>query len=526
MGISTFPLLSTLVWLPIAGAVVLLLLAKYTALTKSLCYLGLIIAVSCLALCIPLLQGFYFNSWEMQWTEQLAWLPRLGINYALGVDGFAIVLIVLTCFMTVLVVISTFCSVATLVVQYIAAFLLMQGFMCGVFVAMDAILFYIFFEAMLIPMFFIIGMWGGPNRIYATLKFFLYTFFGSIFFLAALIYLHVVARSLNLPLETTFDITTFQALPLTLTAQKWLFWAFIFGFGIKIPMWPVHTWLPDAHTEAPTGGSVILAAITLKMGGYAMLRFLLPIVPDACQAFAGSIIALSLIAIAYIAFVALVQQDMKRLIAYSSISHMGFVTLGFFVAFLLITSPGAARYVSMGIEGAVVQMISHGFISGALFFCVGVLYDRVHSRMINDYGGVANVMPLYAAFFMLFAMANVGLPGTSGFVGEFLVIMATFKANIGYALIAASILILGAAYTLWMYKRVMFAELANNTLAVLKDLNGYEIMIFALLAFAVLLFGIYPTLMLDYLHAAAEHLAVQISMPKVKVIAGTILSKP
>lgn len=518
--ITTFPLLSTILWLPLIGGIALLFLQRVLP-VKMVQYLGFLVAVVSVGLCVPLFQGFFTDTWQMQWVEYLTWLPGLGIGYHLGVDGISILLIALTCFMTLLVMIATLgsnaisSSATKLTTEYMAAFLLMHGCMCGAFMAMDSILFYMFFEAMLIPMFFIIGIWGGPNKLYATFKFFLYTFFGSIFFVAGIIYLHVKAIELAIPLAESFKIATFQALPLSLVEQKWLFWAFLLAFGIKIPMWPVHTWLPDAHTEAPTGGSVILAAIMLKMGGYAMLRFLLPIVPDACQVFAVAVIILSLIAVVYIGFVAIVQQDMKRLIAYSSVSHMGIVTLGIFVAAILVTKTDGGSHASMGLDGAIVQMISHGFISGALFFCIGVLYDRMHSRLISDYGGVANVMPKYAAFFMLFAMANVGLPGTSGFVGEFLVIMATFQAKLWYAVAAASILILGAAYTLWMYKRVMFAETIHNSVAVLKDLTAYEIMIFSLLGGAILLFGIWPALLLDYTHVAVEHLVEQIGISKV-----------
>jgi len=510
--LGAFPLLSTIIWLPIVGGSLLLMLRRMVP-ERALQYLGLLLAAASVGLCVPLFQGFFLQTWQMQWVESLTWLPALGINYALGVDGIAILLIALTCFMTLLVCIAIVES-HIIGVNYLAVFLLMNGCMCGAFMALDSVLFYMFFEALLIPMFFIIGIWGGPNKLYATVKFFLYTFLGSIFFLAGIIYLHVKASSLSIPLNESFAIATFQILPLNLIEQKWLFWAFVLAFGIKVPMWPVHTWLPDAHTEAPTAGSVILAAITLKMGGYAMLRFLLPVVPDACKIFAVAVIVLSLVAVVYIGFVAIVQQDMKRLVAYSSISHMGIVTLGIFVAAILVTTPNGSARAQMGLDGAIVQMISHGFISGALFFCIGVLYDRMHSRLISDYSGVATVMPKYAAFFMLFAMANVGLPGTSGFVGEFLVIMATFQAKLWYAVAAASILILGAAYTLWMYKRVMFAEVVSSSVAALKDLTAHEIMLFTLLTAAILFVGIWPDALLEYTQATVEHLVDQLSRSK------------
>jgi NADH-quinone oxidoreductase subunit M len=381
------------------------------------------------------------------------------------------------------------------VAQYMAAFLLMEGSMIGVFSALDAILFYVFWEAMLVPMFVIIGVWGGPNRVYATIKFFLYTFLGSVLMLVSFIYLYYQAGE-------SFEILDFHGLALGLTAQILVFLAFFAAFAVKVPMWPVHTWLPDAHTEAPTGGSVILAAILLKMGGYGFLRFNLPITPDASHELAGFMIALSLVAIVYIGLVTLMQADMKRLIAYSSIAHMGFVTMGFFV------------FNSQGIEGGMVQMISHGFISGALFLCVGVLYDRLHSREISDYGGVANRMPVFASFMMLFALANTGLPGTSGFVGEFLVIVGSYKVNVWYAILAATILVFGAAYTLWMYKRVIFGGIANENVARLEDITPREILFLALLAFAVLGLGLWPFPFLEVLHASTDHLLEQVSISK------------
>jgi len=391
--------------------------------------------------------------------------------------------------------------------QYMAAFLIMEGLMIGVFAALDAILFYVFWEAMLIPMFLVIGIWGGPNRVYATIKFFLYTFFGSVFMLVALIYLYFQSNS--------FEILRFHALQLDLTEQTLIFVAFLAAFAVKIPMWPVHTWLPDAHVEAPTGGSAVLAAIMLKMGGYGFIRFSLPIAPDASRELDWLIITLSLIAVAYIGFVALVQQDMKKLIAYSSISHMGFVTLGLFIAFTIFArNGGAIDGAALGVEGAMVQMISHGFISAALFLCVGVMYDRLHSRMIKDYGGVVNTMPIFAVFMVFFAMSNAGLPGTSGFVGEFMVILASFKANFWYAFVAATTLILGAAYTLWMVKRVIFGEVTSEGVAALQDINAREFLVLGVLTLCVLLIGLWPAPLVDVLHASVENLLRHIVLTK------------
>lgn len=510
----TLPLLSLLIWIPIVGGLLLLLFRKEHQATW-IKRLGLLIAILCLCLCWPLVQGFDISTWDMQWREQHAWIPQLNIYYALGVDGFSVPLIVLTCFMTVLVALASFRSVSKQVAGYMAAFLLMQGFMCGAFAALDAILFYTFWEAMLVPMFLIIGLWGGKNRIYATIKFFLYTFLGSVLLLVALIYLQIVAGKTPGVVGTeVFNILTFHQLPLSLDAQKWLFLGFLIAFAVKVPMWPVHTWLPDAHVEAPTGGSVILAAILLKMGGYGFLRFILPITPDASQAFAGGMISLSLIAIVYIALVAIAQKDMKKLIAYSSISHMGFVTLGFFISFVIDSHKIALEGGSLGIEGGMIQMISHGFVSAALFLCVGVLYDRMHTRLISDYGGVVNTMPIFAAFFMLFALSNVGLPGTSGFVGEFLIILAAFKAQFWIAFAAATILIFGATYTLWMYKRVVLGPAQYQSVLALKDIQGAEITIFVLLAVAVLSLGLYPAPLLDFMHASSNHLLEQMLQSK------------
>ncbi|MBS0289330.1 MAG: NADH-quinone oxidoreductase subunit M [Proteobacteria bacterium] len=505
-----FPLLSALIWFPIVGALLIFLVGGDKQPNRAR-WLAIMISLICLALCLPLWQNFDIGTTQYQFLEEHAWFPFLHINYDLGVDGFAMPLIVLTCLLTPLVVISAWEVITTRVAHYMAAFLIMQGLMCGVFSALDGILFYVFWEAMLVPMFLIIGIWGGPNRIYATIKFFLYTFLGSVFLLVSLIYLHLQAQGLGL--ENSFAISTFQQLPLSLTAQKWILAAFLLAFAVKIPMVPVHTWLPDAHVEAPTGGSVVLAAILLKMGAYGFLRFILPIVPDASREWQLFIIAASLVAVVYIGLIAIVQKDMKKLIAYSSIAHMGFVTLGIFIAFSLINldSPQIA---AMGIQGAYVQMISHGFISGALFLCVGVLYDRVHSRDIAAYGGVVNTMPVFASFFVLFALANAGLPGTSGFVGEFFVILSAFQANPWYAFFGSLTLILGASYTLWMIKRVVFGDIANSHVAALKDVGFREISFLAILAFLVLLFGIWPAPLVDITQTSVNGLLEHIGKPK------------
>lgn len=487
----TVPLLSTIIWLPIiAGAVMLLWPMRY---------LPIIVSIISLGLCISLGAHFDASTWQMQHMEHIAWVSSLKLNYTLGVDGISLLLVLLTVFMTFLVNIVAFTQVDKKQFNaYCAAFIIMQGLMCGVFFALDAVLFYVFFEAMMIPMFLIIGLWGGPERVYATFKFILYTFFGSLFLLVSILYLGHLADS--------FSILDFHKLSVGLQAQRWLFWAMLFAFAVKVPMWPVHTWLPDAHTEAPTGGSVILAAITLKMGAYGMLRFMLPVLPMGCAFFAGPVIILSLIAIGYIGLVAIIQKDMKKLIAYSSIAHMGFVTLGMFIAFKMIDSEPQAV---LGLEGAIIQMLSHGLVSGALFFCVGALYVRMHTRMIDEYGGVANVLPLYAAFFMLFALANVGLPGTSGFVGEFMVILASFRASPWYAFFAATTLVLGASYTLWMYKRVVFGDVTNKLVSSLQVLTVNERIVFTLLAVAILLIGVWPNLLLYPLHEPATHLVQQ-----------------
>ncbi len=486
--------LSLATWLPIFGGIAVLA----TGGDRNADYarqLSLVVAVLTFLVTLPLYTGFNSATHAMQFIEDFAWIEAFNIRYRLGIDGISLLLILLTSFSTVLVIVSAWKAIEKKVAQYHAAFLIMEGLMIGVFSALDGILFYVFWEAMLVPMFLIIGLWGGPNRVYATIKFFLYTFLGSVLMLVAFIYLYYQAGS--------FDILAWHGAKLGLTAQILIFLAFLAAFAVKVPMWPVHTWLPDAHVEAPTGGSVILAAIMLKMGAYGFLRFSLPILPDASHELAWLMIALSLIAIVYIGLVALVQEDMKKLIAYSSIAHMGFVTLGFFI------------FNTQGIEGGIVQMISHGFVSGALFLCVGVLYDRLHSRLIGDYGGVANRMPVFAAFMMLFAMANAGLPGTSGFVGELLVILGAFQINVWYALAAATTLVFGAAYTLWMYKRVIFGAIGNDKIAVLTDVTPREIVFLASLAAAVLVMGLWPYPFLDVMHASVEHLLQQTNMSKI-----------
>jgi NADH-quinone oxidoreductase subunit M len=492
-------LLSILIWLPIAAGVLILLLGDRNIVAGR--WLALLGSLATLALAVPLWGGFDPTTAVMQFPESLAWIPRFNAYYALGVDGISMPLIVLTAFMTVPVIIAGWSVIEKRPAQYFAAFLIMEGLMIGVFSALDGLLFYFFWEAMLIPMFLIIGIWGGPRRVYATIKFFLYTFLGSVFMLTALIYMYVKGGS--------YSIAGLQALPLTLIEQRWIFVAFLLAFAVKVPMWPVHTWLPDAHVEAPTGGSVILAAIMLKMGGYGFLRFSLPVAPDASRELDLLLISLSLIAVVYIGFVALVQQDMKKLIAYSSIAHMGFVTLGAFVVYEIVRHTGSVQSAGMGLDGAMVQMVSHGLISGALFLCVGVLYDRVHSRQIADYGGVVNTMPVFAAFMVLFALANTGLPGTSGFVGEFLVIIASFHASFWFSFLAATTLVLSAAYTLWLVKRVVFGPVTSPRVAALKDLNGREFVVLGALAGAVLLVGVWPAPLLKVMQPTIHHLVIQ-----------------
>jgi NADH-quinone oxidoreductase subunit M len=499
-------LLSILIWLPIAGGLLLLVIGdegdvrSNRAATMRIVALGM--SLLTFVLSIGLYKWFDNENVAMQFVERVSWIPALDVWYYLGVDGLSAPLILLTTFITPLVVIAGWDSITTRPAQYFAAFLILEGLMIGVFSALDGLLFYVFWEAMLIPMFLIIGVWGGARRIYATIKFFLYTFLGSVLMLVAFIYLYGQAGS--------FDLFKFMNVPLTLFAQQLIFIAFLLAFAVKVPMWPVHTWLPDAHVEAPTGGSVILAAIMLKMGGYGFVRLSLPIVPDGSEFFAPLVIALSLIAIVYIGFVALMQKDMKKLIAYSSIAHMGFVTLGFFLMWSISSGTGAV----LGMSGGMVQMVSHGLISGAMFLCVGVLYDRVHSRQIADYGGVANTMPKFAAFMVLFAMANAGLPGTSGFVGEFMVIIASFKANFWYAFLAATTLVLGAAYTLWMIKRVLYGEVANEKVEALQDLNSREFIVLGVLALAVLLVGLWPAPLVDMMNVTIEQLIQQVGQSK------------
>ncbi|MEL7185965.1 MAG: NADH-quinone oxidoreductase subunit M [Pseudomonadota bacterium] len=499
-------LLSFLIWLPVAGGVALILIGDdddaASARAGLMRIVALAVSVVTFLISIALYTGFDNAATAMQFVEKYEWIATFNVFYSLGVDGISAPLILLTTFITPLVVIAGWNTITSRPAQYFAAFLILEGLMIGVFCALDALLFYVFWEAMLIPMFLIIGVWGGERRVYATLKFFLYTFLGSVLMLVAFIYLYTETGS--------FDLFGFMDAPLTLAAQKLIFLAFLAAFAVKVPMWPVHTWLPDAHVEAPTGGSVILAAIMLKMGGYGFVRLSLPIAPDGSEFFSGLMITLSLIAVVYIGFVALVQKDMKKLIAYSSIAHMGFVTLGFFLLWSIDGGMGAV----LGVSGAMVQMISHGLISGAMFLCVGVMYDRVHSRKIADYGGVANTMPVFAAFMVLFSMANAGLPGTSGFVGEFMVIIASFKANFWYAFFAATTLILGAAYTLWMIKRVVYGEVANENVANLTDLNRREFIVLAILALSVLVVGLWPAPLVDMMNVTIEQLIEQVGQSK------------
>ncbi len=492
---SSWPLLSVLIWLPILGGALIFLLGDHKADRARM--IALLVSGLTFVLSLGLIIGFEPGTAAMQFVEKRPWVEVLGVNYHLGVDGISMPLVVLSTFSTLLVVLAAGQKITYRPAMYLACFLIMEGIMVGVFAALDAILFYVFWEAILVPMFLLIGIWGGAERIYATIKFFLYTFVGSVLMLVSVIYLQLQAGS--------FGILDMYGLDLPLGTQTWLFVAFLLAFAIKVPMWPVHTWLPDAHVQAPTGGSVILAAIMLKLGGYGFVRFALPIVPEASMELDWLMIGLSLVAVVYIGLVAMMQEDLKKLIAYSSIAHMGFVTLGFFLIFQIVVRSGEAGAL-LALEGAMVQMISHGFVSAAMFLCVGVLYDRMHTRMISEYGGVAHRMPVFAGLFVLFAMANAGLPGTSGFVGEFMVILAAFQANFWYAFLAGLTLILGAAYTLWMVKRVMYGEVASDKVSALQDLDGNEKLVLGLLAVAVLWLGIWPAPLINVMEPSLAHL--------------------
>lgn len=490
---NNVPFLSLAIWLPIAFGVLIMALGndKNAGMVRGAALLAALVSF---VVTLPLYFGFDTSTAQLQFVENLPWIEAFGASYGLGVDGLSVWFIILTALITVFVVVAAWEVITEKVAQYMAAFLILSGLMVGVFAATDGLLFYVFFEATLIPMYIIVGVWGGPNRIYAAFKFFLYTLLGSLLTLVALIYLQFQSG--------TFEIAAWHKLQLGMTEQILIFLAFLMAFAVKVPMWPVHTWLPDAHVEAPTGGSVVLAAIMLKLGAYGFLRFSMPIAPDASHELAGFMITLSLIAVIYIGVVALVQKDMKKLVAYSSIAHMGFVTLGFFM------------FQDLAVQGAIIQMISHGFVSGAMFLCIGVLYDRVHSREISAYGGVVNTMPKFAAFFLLFAMANAGLPATSGFVGEFMVILGAVKYNFWIGLLAASTLILGAAYSLWMYKRVVFGEVANDNVKQLTDVNTREFLMLGALAVLVMAMGLYPKPFTDVLQVSVDALLQHVAQSK------------
>lgn len=507
---ADLPLLSLLVWLPILGGMAVLLSGDKGD-ASGVRVLALVISVATFVLSLGLFTGFDSSTSAMQFEEMAAWIPAFNINYHLGVDGFSMPLIILTSFTTILVILAGWDVIQKKPAQYMASFLIMEGLMIGVFAALDAMFFYVFWEAMLVPMFILIGVWGGERRVYATIKFFIYTFIGSVFMLVALIYMYYQGGS--------FEILDMHNLPLTMQEQTFIFFAFLMAFAVKVPMWPVHTWLPDAHVEAPTGGSVILAAIMLKIGGYGFIRFSLPIAPDAAHAFDWLIILMSLVAVVYIGFVALIQKDMKKLVAYSSIAHMGFVTLGLFIVFQITSNPANidGHGAALAVEGAMMQMISHGLVAGAMFLMIGVLYDRMHTREIMAYGGVVHTMPIFTAFAVFFSMANAGLPGTSGFVGEFMVIIAAFHANFWYAFLAATTLILGAAYTLWMVKRVFYGEVTNDSVRALTDINARELSIMGILAIAVLALGLWPAPVIDVMHATVENFLQHILVTKLSL---------
>jgi NADH-quinone oxidoreductase subunit M len=487
-------LLSLSIWIPIAFGVLLLALGRDDQ-SQTVRWIALLGAISGFLATLPLYTGFVIGEAGMQFVEKISWISRFNVHYHIGLDGISFWFVPLTAFITVIVVLASWESITERVNQYMGAFLILSGLMIGVFSALDGILFYVFFEATLIPMYLIIGIWGGPNRIYAAFKFFLYTLLGSLLMLIALIFLYVKSGG-------SFDIQAWHRLPLSQSTQTLLFFAFLAAFSVKVPMWPVHTWLPDVHVEAPTGGSAVLAAIMLKLGAYGFLRFSMPIAPDAAHEWGWLMIALSLVAVIYVGLVAMVQQDMKKLVAYSSVAHMGFVTLGFFI------------FSDLGISGGLVQMIAHGFVSGAMFLSIGVLYDRVHSREISSYGGVINTMPKFAAFALFFAMANCGLPGPAGFVGEWMVILGAVKANFWIGMAAASALIFGAAYTLWMFKRVYLGSVANENVRGLMDINSREFFVMALLAIAVLWMGVFPKPFTDIMDPSVGSLLKHVATSK------------
>jgi NADH-quinone oxidoreductase subunit M len=494
---ENFPLLSLLIWIPVLGGILVLVVGNEKH-TEQARIIALVVSLICILLCVPLYTNFDLNTAGWQFREHLTWIPNYKIHYDLGVDGISMPLVILTTYTTLLVILGSWRTIRYKVSQYLAAFLILQGMIVGVFASLDAVLFYVFWEGMLIPMYLSIGIWGSENRSYAAIKFFLYTFLGSALMLIALLYLGLKAGS--------FFIPDFFPLGLSKTEQLLLFLGFLLAFAVKVPMWPVHTWLPDAHTEAPAGGSVILAALMLKIGGYGFLRFSLPITPDASHALGWLMIVLSLIAIVYIGFIAIAQTDMKRLIAYSSVAHMGFVTLGCFMLYIIVSRTGNAQVANLGLEGAMVQMISHAFGAGAMFLGFGMLYEQYHTRQIKDFGGIAKSMPIFAAFFMVFAMSNVGLPGTAGFVGEFMVILSTFKASFWVTFIAALTLIIGAGYTLWMYKRVFFGDVVNERVATLVDVTWLERFIFVLMVIPIVFIGLYPKPLLNIFHTTISHL--------------------